>query len=150
MINSPHAVFDLGQFLPYILNQAAEATSRSFQPAYTDAYGMTRTQWRVIANLGKFGAMTAKNICDVSHLEKTKVSRAITALEEQSLLKRETSAEDRRAEVLQLTTKGKRTFEELGLKAITFDSQLRDQLGEKDAGLLIKALHKLIALNSTP
>ena len=74
-------VFDLSAFLPYILNQAAEATSRSFQPAYTKKYGMTRTQWRVIANIGKFGAMTAKQICDISHLEKTKVSRAITMLE---------------------------------------------------------------------
>lgn len=59
MRTSTKDVFDLSAFLPYILNQAAEATSRSFQPVYTKRYGMTRTQWRVIANIGKFGAMTA-------------------------------------------------------------------------------------------
>ena len=73
--------FDLEGFLPYLLNQAAEATSKSFHDTYKAAYGMTRTQWRVLANLGKFGSMTARDICTISHIEKTKVSRAVAALE---------------------------------------------------------------------
>ncbi|NHX28398.1 MarR family transcriptional regulator, partial [Escherichia coli] len=32
--------FDLGDFLPYALNQAAEITSLGFQRAYKDRYGM--------------------------------------------------------------------------------------------------------------
>ena len=74
------ADFDLETFLPYLLNQAAEATSRSFHASYKSAYGMTRTQWRVLANLGKFGAMTARDICAISHIEKTKVSRAVCVI----------------------------------------------------------------------
>ena len=66
--------FDLQDFLPYLLNQAAEATSRGFQATYRDRYGLTRTQWRVMANLGKFGAMTARDICRISHVEKTKAA----------------------------------------------------------------------------
>jgi hypothetical protein len=64
------ADFDLERFLPYLLNQAAEATSKSFQASYKATYGMTRTQWRVLANLGKFGSMTARDICTISHIEK--------------------------------------------------------------------------------
>ena len=71
--------FDLDLFLPYLLNQAAETTSFGFHAVYRDRYGMTRTQWRVLANLGKFGAMTARDICAISHIEKTKVSRAVAA-----------------------------------------------------------------------
>jgi predicted transcriptional regulator len=95
--------FDLEDFLPYLLNQAAETASRGFQDIYRSRYGMTRTQWRVMANLGKFGAMTARDICIISHIEKTKVSRAVAGLEHEGLLARNPSSQDRRTEVLSLT-----------------------------------------------
>ena len=147
MTINPTDVFDLSAFLPYILNQAAEATSRSFQPIYTEKYGMKRTEWRVIANIGKFGSMTAKQICDTSHLEKTKVSRAIAAMEVDKLVRRETSSDDRRAEVLTLTTKGKHRFRQLGEEAVNFDARLREQLGPEAAANLIRSLQHLIAIN---
>jgi hypothetical protein len=40
--------FDLQLFLPYLLNQAAEDSSLSFQRVYKDRYGMLRTEWRVL------------------------------------------------------------------------------------------------------
>lgn len=138
--------FDLEQFLPYLLNQAAEATSRGFHHAYRDRYGMTRTQWRVLANLGKFGAMTARDICAISHIEKTKVSRAVSALEREAMLTRNTSDADRRAEILSLTAKGKLVFTELGDLALAFDANLRAQLGLKQSDQLdniLKALRSL-------
>ena len=105
--------FDLEGFLPYLLNQAAEATSKSFHDTYKAAYGMTRTQWRVLANLGKFGSMTARDICTISHIEKTKVSRAVAALEAEGLLSRSISPQDRRAEILCLTERGREVFARL-------------------------------------
>ncbi|PLL10396.1 MarR family transcriptional regulator [Tabrizicola sp. TH137] len=135
--------FDLDQFLPYLLNQAAEATSRGFQPVYA-AYGMTRTQWRVLANLGRFGAMTATAICAASHVEKTKVSRAVTALEGQGLLQRAPDPQDGRAEVLRLTDTGRAVFAALGQEARQHDQALRDRLGGA-AGPLEAALRRLIA-----
>jgi DNA-binding MarR family transcriptional regulator len=135
--------FDLDQFLPYLLNQAAEATSRSFQAVYRSAYGMTRTQWRVLANLGKFGAMTATAICDVSHEDKTRVSRAITALEAQGLLRRARDPQDRRAETLTLTDTGRAVFIDLGRQARQHDQNLRDRLGHGAADQLEAILRRL-------
>lgn len=137
--------FDLEDFLPYLLNQAAEATSRGFQTAYRDRYGFTRTQWRVLANLGKFGAMTARDICRISHIEKTKVSRAVAAMELAGMLSRVPSETDRRAEVLSLTATGRAVFAELGGLAVGFDRQLRDALGPDDAAKLVALLRGLIA-----
>ena len=54
--------FDLQLFLPYLLNQAAEESSLSFQRVYKDRYGMLRTEWRVLFHLGLFGRMTARDI----------------------------------------------------------------------------------------
>ncbi|MBD1206669.1 MAG: MarR family transcriptional regulator [Rhodobacteraceae bacterium] len=139
------ADFDLERFLPYLLNQAAEATSRSFQASYKAAYGLTRTQWRVLANLGKFGSMTARDICRISHIEKTKVSRAVAALEEQGLLSRTTSPLDRRAEILALTDAGRAVFADLGQRAIEYDRALRARLGTQIAADLDDLLRRIIA-----
>lgn len=142
-MTDPTHGFDLEDFLPYLLNQAAEATSHGFQAIYRDRHGLTRTQWRVMANLGKFGAMTARDICAISHIEKTKVSRAVAALEQSGLLMRRPSETDRRAEVLSLTPKGQATFAELGQLAIGFDRHLRDTLGDGEAAILASLLKRL-------
>ena len=137
--------FDLEDFLPYLLNQAAEATGKSFQKIYRAEYGFTRTQWRVLANLGRFGAMTAAEICRSSHTEKTKVSRAVAALEARGLLSRSPAATDRRAEDLALTPRGQEVFETLGRRAIAHDRALRDRLGPAAARDLDRGLRALIA-----
>ncbi|TNC73686.1 MarR family winged helix-turn-helix transcriptional regulator [Rubellimicrobium roseum] len=136
--------FDLETFLPYLLNQAAEATSRDFQAIYRAEHDLTRTQWRIIANLGKFGAMTAATICRISHMEKTKVSRAVAALEARGLLARRTDDVDRRSENLTLTDRGHETFATLGQRAIRFDQDLRRILGPRNAEKLEAMLQDLI------
>ena len=136
--------FDLEGFLPYLLNQAAEATSRSFHASYRSIYGMTRTQWRVLANLGKFGSMTARDICTISHIEKTKVSRAIAALEQGGLLSRSPSPKDGRAEILVLTGRGQDVFADLGQRALAYDRALRDRLGPEIAEGLDLLLRRII------
>ena len=137
--------FDLEGFLPYLLNQAAEATSKSFHDTYKAAYGMTRTQWRVLANLGKFGSMTARDICTISHIEKTKVSRAVAALEAAGLLSRSISPQDRRAEILCLTERGREVFADLGQRAIDYDRSLRAKIGPEIAAQLDDLLRRIIA-----
>jgi DNA-binding MarR family transcriptional regulator len=140
--------FDLQDFLPYLLNQAAEATSRSFEAVYKSGYGMTRTQWRVMANLGRFGAMTARDICRISHIEKTKVSRAVAGMAATGLLIRATSDRDRRVENLALTPKGREVYVEIGQRALRFDAALRDRLGPDDAARIDSLLRGIIALRS--
>ena len=140
--------FDLGTFLPYLLNQAAEATSRSFQSTYRTRYGLSRTEWRVMANLGRFGAMTARDICRISHTDKTKVSRAVAAMEAEGLLTRSPSTADRRAEFLALTETGRALFAEIGRHALDFDADLRARLAPEVAARIDGILREIIALQS--
>jgi DNA-binding MarR family transcriptional regulator len=148
MTEAEQGQFDLDGFLPYLLNQAAEATSKSFYAVYRADYGMTRTQWRVMANLGRFGAMTARDICRISHIEKTKVSRAVAALEAEGHLARNPSPTDRRAENLSLTPAGREVFLRLGQRALDYDRMLRESLGTTEAARLEALLRALIAQGS--
>jgi len=51
--------FDINNFLPYLLNRAAEKSSSGFQKEYKSKYGILLTEWRVLFHLGRYGEMTA-------------------------------------------------------------------------------------------
>ena len=124
--------FDLGRFLPYALNQAAEATSTGFQKFYRQRYGMLRTEWRVLFHLGRYGEMTAKAICDRASLHKTKVSRAVHALEKKRYLVRTQQEQDRRLEMLSLTKQGKIVYADLYNTAQKYDAALAKNFSEEE------------------
>ena len=137
----------LSDFLPFLLFQAAELSSRNFQQHYQSRYGMLRTEWRVMFHLGSTGDQPAKQICNRASLHKTKVSRAVKALEEKRFLTRDTIDSDRRSEQLCLTKKGKAVFADLTLVATNFDQRLEQSLGRQEHEKLVATLQKLIALH---
>ena len=132
--------FQLETFLPYLLNRAAEATSLEFQRLYKDRYGMLRTEWRVLYHLGRYETLTAKAICDRAGLHKTKVSRAVAALEKRRFVARDTVAEDRRKERLRLTPAGQAAFRDLTAEARRYNARLLANFSSADR----KALNRLL------
>lgn len=122
------ASLELEKFLPYRLNRLAEAVSRQFQTIYRKRYGLTRPEWRLLASLGQHGTMTATEVGRDSAMHKTKVSRAVSALEERRWLKRETDPDDRRVERLTLTPAGERAYAEIVPLARRFESDLLTML----------------------
>lgn len=142
---------ELSDFLPYLLNQAAELVSRDFQPYYKDRYGMLRTEWRVLFHLGRLGDMTAKQICEQAAIHKTKVSRAVLALEKKRFLERRTDEDDRRFETLRLTKAGQSVFADLASTATAYDASIKATLGPEDVDFLKDILGRLISeRNNTP
>ena len=135
--------FDLRNFLPYLLNQAAEASSLEFQKMYKDRYGMLRTEWRVLFHLGMFGRMTARDIGLTARIHKTKISRAVQRLSERRYMVRHRDADDRRQEHLELTAAGRAVYDDLRGVAQAYDQRLAAQLSEPEARVLRRALQKL-------
>ena len=138
--------FDLQNFLPYLLNQAAEASSLGFQRYYRDTYGMLRTEWRVIFHLGRYGTMTAKEICKRARIHKTKVSRAVAALESKRFLSRAVLPNDRRHEELTLTRTGEVAYVDLSREAARFDAELVRTISEADQEILRQCLRRISGL----
>ena len=136
--------FELPNFLPYLLNQAAEAASKDFQTFYRSKYNMLRTEWRVLFHLGCYGDMTAKGICEAASMHKTKVSRAVNALERNRFLARSADENDRRIEHLSLTKKGQRVFADLSGAADTYERDLTAALDPQEITALRDTLRKLM------
>jgi DNA-binding MarR family transcriptional regulator len=134
----------LESFLPYRLNRIASVVSRDFKAVYGRHYDLTVPEWRVLATLGEFQELGATAIGSHSCMHKTKVSRAVRALEGRRWLKRREVPQDRREELLSLTRLGQEAYAEIIPRAIAFEQSLLERLGE-DAHGLLAALGRLEA-----
>ncbi|MDG4720840.1 MULTISPECIES: MarR family winged helix-turn-helix transcriptional regulator [Thalassospira] len=135
--------FNLHSFLPFLMHHASEKVSLGFRDIYRDRYRMTRSEWRVLATLGQYGALTATEIVTHTGLHKTKVSRAVFSIEQRRWLKRCQNENDRRLHLLELTAQGLSAFRALCDAGVTYDRKVRDFLGEDDFKLLSGLLTKL-------
>jgi DNA-binding MarR family transcriptional regulator len=132
----------LEHFLPYRLNRIAAAVSQDFRSVYGRHHDLTIPEWRVLATLGQFDEISANAIGRHSSMHKTKVSRAVRALEERRWLTRRESEEDRREEILALTAQGRKAYREIVPKALAFERRILDRLGP-EAPALLDALGRL-------
>lgn len=128
-------ILALEHFLPYRLNRLAEAVSREFSKIYRERYDLTRPEWRTLATLGQFGTMTATAVGAHSAMHKTKVSRAVAALEKRRWLTRSADRGDRRIERLALAADGLRAYREMVPIAKAFEANLLQKMNaaQKDA-----------------
>lgn len=100
-------------YLPYRLNLLAELASESTSEVYRRRYGLTRPEWRVLVNLAEVDSLTASELCALVPAHKTKVSRALAALEERGWVTRSTDPADRRVAHATLTRKGRRAADQI-------------------------------------
>ncbi|MFP4274441.1 MAG: MarR family winged helix-turn-helix transcriptional regulator [Paracoccaceae bacterium] len=135
--------FELQDFLPYLLNQAAEEASLAFQQVYKRRYGMLRTEWRVLFHLGIYGRLSAGEIGARAKIHKTKVSRAVARLEARRFLSRQRDPADRRREVLELTPQGRSAYRDLREVARDYDARLAARFAPEEEALLRRMLHRL-------
>ncbi|KAE9629005.1 MarR family transcriptional regulator [Parasedimentitalea maritima] len=135
--------FVLQDFLPFLLNRAAEESSLEFQTQYKNRYGMLRTEWRVLFHLGIYGSLTAKEISERAKIHKTKISRAVAKLAERRFITRDRDENDRRAEHLSLTSAGETAYRDLRSVAKTYDAKLASRISKEEAVVLRQLLRKL-------
>lgn len=136
--------FELNAFLPYRLNRAAEFVAVRFAAEYKARYQLTRPEWRTLAALGSSAhAMTATDVGIHSAMHKTKVSRAVSALEERRWLKRSEDEDDRRLEHLELTRAGRTAYRELTDLASAYQAQLDDLIGTRGLKALCAGLEAI-------
>ncbi|MEM9632890.1 MAG: MarR family transcriptional regulator [Pseudomonadota bacterium] len=136
-------VLKLNQFLPYRLVHLAETVSRSFSQIYADQYGIGIPEWRLLATLGEHEAMTARDIGTATSMHKTKVSRAVAALETRGFVEREKNPDDLREQMLKLSAKGSEVYSELVPKALAYSKELEDALTDEQNGALSEIFERL-------
>jgi DNA-binding MarR family transcriptional regulator len=133
----------LETFLPYQLALAAGAVSDALAEVYRARFGLSIAEWRVIANLGRFGPLNAGDLAAHSTLDKPKVTRAVQRLKARRLLTRTLIKADRRQVCIALTTQGLTLFAAIATRARAWEHDLAAVLSPSERQVLDRALAKL-------
>lgn len=133
----------LDAFLPYRLNRLAETVSLDMRPVYKDLHGLNRPEWRALAALAEIGPTTATVLGAHSAQHKTKVSRAVKALEARRWITRDTDPRDHRVEVITLTAAGRQAYDGLMAPMREREERILARLGSADRQALDQALGAL-------
>lgn len=135
--------FILDAFLPYQLAVAASRVSREFSKAYQEQFGITVPEWRVLAHLSQTNAVSVREIHTQVDMDKSKVSRAASRLEEAGYVTKTINPSDRRLVELSLTKSGRELMGQLAYVASGYEETVTKDLGP-DADALRRAL-KILA-----
>lgn len=105
-------------------------------------FGITRREWRVLAQLGKRDGILSSELAEVAQLDRARTSRAVTALAEKRLLERVPRPHDRRQVTLHLTAAGRAVYEAVLPRATAIHRDLvapltPEQAGQLDALLIV-------------
>lgn len=139
----------LADFVPFRLNRLADAVSRNLSDIYRRRFGLEIPEWRVLVTVGQRGDCTAQHIAASTRMHKTRVSRAVSALEARQLVAREPGGDDGRELRLHLTPAGRRVYDELVPLALERERSLLACLaGGRQRGFLaaLSALEQSLGL----
>ncbi len=128
--------FVLDGFLPYRVAVLAGRLSREFSRVYQERFGLSRAEWRVMAHLSQEAEVSVREIHARVDMDKSKVSRAATRLEEAGIVTKRISERDRRLIVLALTDKGSAMMAELARAAQDYQAELMARMGPGAEGFL--------------
>lgn len=139
------APFLLERFLPYELSIAANRASRLFARQYSAAFGLSIPEWRVMAVVGRFGAVAPSAIAERTEMDRVKVSRAVASLVRRGLAGQAVDPEDGRARLVTLSEQGQQTHRAIVALARELDRRLAAGLSAAEREALHAALRKLYA-----
>ena len=137
-------LFELDEFLPYRLSLLTNTVSAGIARSYRDQHQISVIEWRIMAVLGRYPGLTAKEIGERTAMDKVAISRAVKNLVERGLLERVTDPEDRRRMHLQLSPDhGQTLLKEIIPLAQAYEEKLLAALTPKEQDSLSHLLLKL-------
>jgi len=136
---------ELEKFLPYRLSILAQVVSEALHDRYAAPFGLSVTQWRVMAALGRFAPLTASDVGQRIVMDKVAVSRAVAALMRRGLVERATDRSDRRRASLRLSARGRAMHARIVPIALTYEDRLVEALTTEEKLSLDASIDRLLA-----
>lgn len=135
--------FDLSGFTAYRLAVAAQKLSDELAKLYRAQFGLTVPEWRILAHLTQDDGASVRDIEAKVVMEKSKVSRAASRLEDSGYIEKLVNEDDRRLVRLKLTAKGHAMLTELLPQARAFQAEVEATIGA-DLPAFEQAIDKLL------
>ena len=136
----------LESFFPYQFSVLAQQMSQYIAQIYHQQYGLSRYEWRVLACVSQRENISAKEIMQMTTLDKMQVSRAIAKLTNNDFLCQKPSTQDRRYNNVCLTAAGDALYQEIVPLVKQQEQQMLDHLSLAEQEQFIAITQKLSQL----
>src|SRR5690606_37436196 len=140
---SAHEILELERFLPYRLSVVSNHISQTIANAYAERFGISITEWRVLAVLGRYPELSANGVAERTAMDKVAVSRAVARLLKTGLIEREVHGSDRRRSVLRLSAAGYRVYDQVAPMALDYERRLLAGFSDAERATLAELLERL-------
>lgn len=104
---------DLERRVTYRFSIISSMVVRAVASMYGPKYGLLPPSWKAMAAIGRYGPMSAKDVCARTTVEPDKVTRAVDRLVALGYVQRTKDKLDGRRVVLKLTPVGRRVYEDI-------------------------------------
>lgn len=141
--------FDLNAFLPYQLAVLAARVSREFSRLYSQEFGITIPEWRVIAHIAQAGTVSVREIHARVDMDKSRISRAAGRLEDAGLVRKSTATGDRRLVALSLTEDGWALYARIVPMAKAYETEVLSRLDPANAQQFRSTIRHLLGEDET-
>lgn len=126
------------------LVRVVNLTARPFVEGLSRAHRLSLNEWRAMVVLASHPGVAARDVADLTGLDKMSVSRALAGLEREGRLERSPDPADARRACLRLTRAGDRLFETIGAQAVDRERQLYRGLAAMERAALMASIDRLI------
>lgn len=144
-VPSVDAPIDLERFLPYRLSILSNTISAAIAGAYAERFGLSTSEWRIIAVLGRFPSISAREVAQRTAMDKVAVSRAVARLRAARLVRHQRATDDRRRSILTLSKRGQAVLREVAPLTLAYESRLLETLSPAERARLDEMLGRLLA-----
>ena len=138
-----HRVLELERFLPYRLSVLSNTVSQAIAEMYERRFALSITEWRVMAVLGRYDGLSAREVAERTAMDKVAVSRALARLIDAGRVRRQTADHDRRQSVLRLSARGWKVYDQVAPLALEHERRLLAHLDGDEQEWLGRILDKL-------
>jgi DNA-binding MarR family transcriptional regulator len=138
-----HARLDLDRFVPYKLSVLTNRVSDAIARHYSERFGLTIPEWRVMAVLGQTPGLPAREVAARTAMDKVQVSRAVAGLMRRKRVARIGDAKDGRVSRLSLTKQGVAIYDEIVPLALHLEAVFLAALTPDERVTLIGLMDKL-------
>jgi DNA-binding MarR family transcriptional regulator len=134
---------DLEHFLPYRLSVLSNRVSQGIARTYEARFGLSVTEWRVIAIIGRYPGLSATEVAQRAAMDKVAISRAVRRLMQAGRVEREPNDADRRERHLRLTDAGRAIHDQIVPAALAYERRIRAALTDEENAALERLIGKL-------
>lgn len=137
------SLLTLERYLPYRLSILSNRTSTLVAESYKDRFGLSITEWRIMAVLGEYSGVSADEISLKTQIEKSLISRAIGKLLKRNLIQRQISKEDKRRSQIELSSMGYDVYSQIVPLSLAYEQQLLSCLSQQEQEDLSNLIDRL-------